>query len=59
MSMHPRSISFLCACPSVRANSPPIEAFGGNEQDKVGGKSTVNDRFVGNHLVGVVVVKAE
>ena len=43
----------------MRANSPPIEAFGGNEQDKVENKSTVNDPFVGNHLVGVVVVKAE
>ena len=43
----------------VRANLPPIETLGGNEQDKVGGKSAVYHRFVGNHLVGVVVVEAK
>ena len=43
----------------MRANLPPIEALGGNEQDKVDGKSNVNNQFVGDHLVGVLVVKAE
>ena len=54
-----RSISFLCACPPLRANLPPIEAFGGNEQNKVGGKSSAHHRFVGDNLVGIAVVKAE